>query len=170
MDVVESVWHYFMLYGYYFLFLIVFLEYLNLPGLPAGIIMPAAGILIASQRGSFAAAHLVSVVAGLLGSTVLYLLGRFLDRLVLMRCYRRWPKLQPAVDKTMGYMERYGDKGVFVARLLPVFRTLISLAAGVLRVGFGRFVFFSVWGIAIWNFLFIFAGYWLGDALLPYLM
>ena len=69
----------------------------------------------------------------------------------------------------MGYMERYGDKGVFVARLLPVFRTLISLAAGVLRVGFGRFVFFSVWGIAIWNFVFIFAGYWLGDALLPYL-
>lgn len=69
----------------------------------------------------------------------------------------------------MGYMERYGDKGVFVARLLPVFRTLISLAAGVRRVGFGRFVFFSVWGIAIWNFVFIFAGYWLGDALLPYL-
>ena len=170
MDVVESVWHYFMLYGYYFLFLIVFLEYLNLPGLPAGIIMPAAGILIASQQGSFVVALLVSVVAGLLGSTALYLLGRFLDKIVLMRCYRHWPKLQPAVDKTMGYMERYGDKGVFVARLLPVFRTLISLAAGVLRVGFGRFVFFSVWGIAIWNFVFIFAGYWLGDALLPYLM
>ena len=60
MDVVESVWHYFMLYGYYFLFLIVFLEYLNLPGLPAGIIMPAAGILIASQQGSFVVALLGS--------------------------------------------------------------------------------------------------------------
>ena len=33
-------------YGYLFLAGIVFLEYLNLPGLPAGIIMPAAGILI----------------------------------------------------------------------------------------------------------------------------
>ena len=169
MNTVETVWHYFMMYGYYFLFLIVFLEYLNFPGLPAGIIMPAAGILVASQQGSFAAALLVSVIAGILGSITLYLLGRFLYKMVLMRCYRRWPKLQPPVDKTMGYMERYGDKGVFVARLLPVFRTLISLAAGVLRVGFGRFVFFSVWGIAIWNFVFIFAGYWLGDALLPYL-
>lgn len=169
MNTVETVWHYFMMYGYYFLFLIVFLEYLNFPGLPAGIIMPAAGILVASQQGSFAAALLVSVIAGILDSITLYLLGRFLDKMVLMRCYRRWPKLQPPVDKTMGYMERYGDKGVFVARLLPVFRTLISLAAGVLRVGFGRFVFFSVWGIAIWNFVFIFAGYWLGDALLPYL-
>ena len=33
-------------YGYIFLAAIVFLEYLNLPGLPAGIIMPAAGILV----------------------------------------------------------------------------------------------------------------------------
>lgn len=169
MDTVETVWHYFMLYRYYFLFLIVFLEYLNMPGLPAGIIMPAAGILIASHQGNFAVALFISIVAGLLGSGVLYFLGRFLDKMVLMRFYRRWPRFQPAIDKTMAYMERYGDKGVFVARLLPVFRTLISLAAGVLRVGFGRFVFFSVWGIAIWNFVFIFAGYWLGDALLPYL-
>lgn len=45
MNTVETVWHYFMMYGYYFLFLIVFLEYLNFPGLPAGIIMPAAGDL-----------------------------------------------------------------------------------------------------------------------------
>ena len=170
MNTFETIWQYFMIYGYYFLFVIVFLEYLNFPGLPAGIIMPAAGILVASQKGSFLAAFTISIAAGILGSITLYLLGRFLDKMVLMRCYRRWPKLQPAVDRTMGYMERYGDKGVFVARLLPVFRTLISLAAGVLRVGFGRFVFFSTWGIAIWNFVFIFAGYWLGDALMPYLM
>ena len=36
-------------YGLFFLFVIVFLEYLNLPGLPAGIIMPAVGILVAAN-------------------------------------------------------------------------------------------------------------------------
>lgn len=169
MDNVETIWQYFMIYGYYFLFLIVFLEYLNLPGLPAGIIMPAAGVLISQQRGNFVIALLISVAAGLLGSIALYSIGRFLDKVLLIRLYDHYPKLQPTVNKTMDYMERYGDKGVFVARLIPVFRTLISLAAGVLRMGIIRFAFYSVWGILIWNFVFIFAGYFLGETILPYL-
>ena len=35
---------YFTQYGAFFVFLIVLLEYLNLPGFPAGVIMPLAGI------------------------------------------------------------------------------------------------------------------------------
>lgn len=166
MDNAETVWLYFTTYGYYFLFLIVFLEYLNLPGLPAGIIMPAAGVLIAREGDSFLVCLLVSVIAGLAGSTMLYFLGRFLDNIFIKRLYAKHPKMQPAIDKTVLYMERYGDKGVFVARLIPVARTLISLAAGTFRVKLGRFLFYSVWGIAIWNFVFIFAGYFFGEVVL----
>lgn len=50
---IYTVLDYFSTYGLYFLFIIVFLEYMNLPGLPAGIIMPAAGILIASSDMNF---------------------------------------------------------------------------------------------------------------------
>ena len=46
---IYTVLDYFSTYGLIFLFIIVFLEYMNLPGLPAGIIMPAAGILIAEN-------------------------------------------------------------------------------------------------------------------------
>ena len=35
---------YFLRYGAFFIYLIVLLEYLNLPGFPAGVIMPLAGI------------------------------------------------------------------------------------------------------------------------------
>ena len=49
-------------YGYIFLAIIVFLEYLNLPGLPAGIIMPAAGILIKSDGLSFIYTLIISVI------------------------------------------------------------------------------------------------------------
>ncbi|WP_353938983.1 DedA protein [Clostridium septicum] len=37
--------NYFSSYGMIFVFIIVFLEYLNLPGLPAGIILPLIGVL-----------------------------------------------------------------------------------------------------------------------------
>ncbi|MTP85329.1 DedA family protein, partial [Turicibacter sanguinis] len=69
---IYTVLDYFSTYGLYFLFIIVFLEYMNLPGLPAGIIMPAAGILIASSDMNFMTALIVSIMAGLLGSYVLY--------------------------------------------------------------------------------------------------
>ena len=43
---VNSILDYLAQYGVIFIFVIVFLEYLNLPGLPAGIIMPLAGLWI----------------------------------------------------------------------------------------------------------------------------
>ena len=70
MDNIQIVLNYFSEYGLVFLFLIVFLEYMNLPGLPAGIIMPAAGILIAGNDMDFITALVISVIAGLFGSYV----------------------------------------------------------------------------------------------------
>ena len=78
MDNIQIVLNYFSEYGLVFLFLIVFLEYMNLPGLPAGIIMPAAGILIAGNDMDFITALVISVIAGLFGSYVLYFIGYFL--------------------------------------------------------------------------------------------
>ena len=71
MDNIQIVLNYFSEYGLVFLFLIVFLEYMNLPGLPAGIIMPAAGILIAGNDMDFITALVISVIAGLFGRYVL---------------------------------------------------------------------------------------------------
>ena len=83
MDNIQIVLNYFSEYGLVFLFLIVFLEYMNLPGLPAGIIMPAAGILIAGNDMDFITALVISVIAGLFGSYVLYFIGYFLGKPIL---------------------------------------------------------------------------------------
>ena len=53
MENMETVVQYMQDYGIIFLFIIVYLEYLNLPGLPAGIIMPAAGFLVATSNINF---------------------------------------------------------------------------------------------------------------------
>ena len=76
-------------YGYIFLAIIVFLEYLNLPGLPAGIIMPAAGILIKSDGLSFIYTLIISVIAGFLGSFILYILGYYLSQMCMFS-YSYW--------------------------------------------------------------------------------
>lgn len=159
---IYTVLDYFSNYGLYFLFIIVFLEYMNLPGLPAGIIMPAAGILIASSDMNFVTALIVSIVAGLFGSYVLYFIGYFLGKPLLDKFYQKFVKLQPSIDKAIGYTDRHGNKGVFLARLIPVARTLISLTAGTVRMNVVSFSIYSTVGIAIWNVVFIYAGYAFG--------
>ena len=44
-----TITNYFAEYGLLFLFVIILLEYMNLPGLPAGIIMPAVGVLVSKS-------------------------------------------------------------------------------------------------------------------------
>ena len=159
---IQTVLNYFTEYGLIFLFVIVFLEYMNLPGLPAGIIMPAAGILIAGQDMNFITALIVSVLAGLLGSYVLYFIGYFLGKPVLDKFYQKYKKLRPSINKAISYTEKHGSKGVFIARLIPVARTLISLTVGTMRMNILSFTIYSILGITIWNSVFIYAGYAFG--------
>ena len=81
----EMICRFLELYGGIAVFVIVFLEYLNLPGFPAGIIMPLAGIWAAGGGISFFSTLLLSVLAGLAGSWLLYLLGRWGGSVFLRR-------------------------------------------------------------------------------------
>ena len=156
---INNILQYIKQYGYIFLAIIVFLEYLNLPGLPAGIIMPAAGILVKYDGLNFIYTLIISVISGLLGSFVLYALGHYCGKPILKKIKNKFPKLKKAIDKTYKYMDKYGNSGILIARVIPVARTLISLVAGTFNVGFVNFTLYSVIGITIWNFAFIYAGY-----------
>lgn len=163
---VAEILHHFQTYGLIYLFVIVFLEYLNLPGLPAGIIMPAAGVLIAQSQLNFLVALIVSVVAGILGSIGLYSIGYFGGYPIVNKLCRKFRKLRKSVDATTRWIDRFGNRGIVISRIIPVARTLISLVAGVFKIPLGRFLFYSMFGITIWNFVFIFAGYLLSDIFL----
>lgn len=69
---IQTLTNYFLEYGAFFIFLIVLLEYLNLPGFPAGVIMPLAGIWAAKGEISFPLVMVLTVAAGLTGSWALY--------------------------------------------------------------------------------------------------
>ena len=157
---------YFETYGMWFLFIIVYLEYLNLPGLPAGIIMPAIGVLIAHSKYNFLFVLTISVIAGVLGSICLYYVGYLIGNPVLHWIYSKFPKTRKSVDKVTMYCEKFGNKGVFVCRLMPVARTLVSLTAGTLRDNVLSFTLYSIPGIMIWNTVTIMSGYLASKAII----
>lgn len=157
-----------MQYGAIAIFVIVFLEYLSLPGFPAGIIMPAAGIWAAQGGMSFFFVMVVSVAAGLCGSWCLYALGRFGGFLFLEKFMNRFPKQRPGIERMLEKVRTKGFMGVFVAKLIPAVRTLVSIPAGVVGMEVVGYTLFSLLGIVIWNGVFIGAGYLLGDAALSF--
>ena len=148
------------------MFFIVYLEYLNLPGLPGGVILPAIGVLIANNEYSFFGMFIISVLAGVLGSISLYYVGYYVGNPLLEWIKKKFPKAKGSIDKAFDFSKRFGSKGVFVCRLLPVVRTIVSLISGTVKEDIVEFTIYSTFGIAIWNLVFIFGGYITSKALL----
>ena len=124
--------------------------------------MTAAGILVKSDGLNFIYTLIISVIAGLLGSFILYILGHYCGKPILSKLQNKFPKSKKAIDKIYKYIDKYGNIAILVARVIPVARTLISLVAGTFNIGFIEFTLYSIIGITIWNFIFIYAGYAFG--------
>ena len=133
---IQTLTNYFLEYGAFFIFLIVLLEYLNLPGFPAGVIMPLSGIWASQGEISFPLVMVLTVAAGLTGSWALYWLGRAGGDKVLGFYFRKFPKQKEAVESKIDMLREKGSVGVFVSKLLPMVRTIISIPAGMVKNGF----------------------------------
>lgn len=163
---IQTLTNYFVQYGAFFIFLIVLLEYMNLPGFPAGIIMPLAGIWAAKGEISFPMVMILSVGAGLTGSWILYFMGRLGGPKIMGFYYKKFPKHQPVIEEKMEMLREKGGIGIFISKLLPMVRTMISIPAGMVKMDFFKYTLSSTMGIFVWNLVFVGAGYFFGDAAL----
>lgn len=161
---IQELTQYFTQYGAIFVFVIVLLEYMNLPGFPAGIIMPMAGVWASRGQIGFLTVMALSVAAGLLGSWILYFLGRLGGDAFFRFYIKKFPKQKELLEKNMEVLRRKGSIGVFISKLLPLARTLISIPAGMISMNFIKYTISSLMGVALWNLIFIGAGYFLGDS------
>ncbi len=160
---------YFNQYGGIVIFIIVFLEYLNIPGLPSGIIMPLAGIWASKGSIGFGTALILSVAAGICGSWVLYFVGKYGGQLVIKKYIQKFPKQKDFIDKSIERIRTKGYMGIFIGKLIPMIRTVISIPAGALNMNFTGYTIYSAMGILVWNITFIGAGYLFGESALKIL-
>ena len=165
----EVIMQYFARYGGIGIFVIVLLEYLNLPGFPAGVIMPLAGLWAARGQIHFISALIITVAAGLTGSLILYWLGYQGGELFLQKYLNKFPKQRPMIEEKLSWVGEKGSVGIFISKLIPMIRTLVSIPAGVCKMNLAKYTLSSTLGIFVWNLFFVGAGYFLGDAVINYL-
>ncbi|MBW0275237.1 hypothetical protein ATM97_08800 [Nocardia sp. MH4] len=134
------------------------------PPLPSEVILPLAGFTAGRGRFGLAEVLLWTTLGSVLGALALYGLGAALGRDRLRRIVDRLPLLRLSdLDRTEDWFARHGDKAVFFGRMIPIFRSLISIPAGVERMPVGRFTVLTTAGSLLWNAVFVFAGYFLGE-------
>ncbi|GAA1732452.1 DedA family protein [Microbacterium paludicola] len=135
------------------------------PPLPSEAILPLAGL--AASRGAFTLweAILWTTVGSIVGALVLYGIGAWFGIDRLRRIADKMPLVKVEdVDRTVAWFHKHGSVAVFFGRFIPIFRSLISIPAGVVHMPIWRFVLLTAAGSLIWNTIFVLIGWYLGES------
>lgn len=143
--------------------LLLFLENL-FPPIPSEVILPLAGVVAGRGQEHYLVILAWTVVGAVAGAQVLYAAGRWMGPERVRRIFAAMPLVEAEdFDQTVAWFERHGTWGVFLGRMVPGVRSLISIPAGVYRMPWPVFMLLTVAGTLIWNTIFVTLGYFLGD-------
>jgi len=131
------------------IFLLMVAESACIP-IPSEATMLFAGFNVAEGHYSLVAVVAVGTAANVVGSWIAYAVGYY-GRIDLLEKHGRKLHVKPSHLRTADrWFQRHGEATVFLARLLPIVRTFISLPAGVARMPFWRFTLFTALGCVPW--------------------
>ena len=133
------------------------------PPIPSELILPFAGFLVGRGELGFLPALIASTAGSLFGALILYALGRWGGRNLILR-YGRFLRVKEAdLDRAEGWFDKYDQWVVLFGRMVPGVRSVVSIPAGMLRTPFLQFVLLTTAGSAAWNALLLGAGWYLGE-------
>ena len=132
------------------------------PPIPSEVVLPLAGFLVGRGELNLWGALVAATTGSVLGAVVLYGIGRWGGRRLVLRYGSLLRVDEHGLDRAEGWFRHYGDVLVLFARLVPVARSIVSVPAGTAKMPLVRFVVLTGVGSAVWNALLIGAGVLLG--------
>ena len=148
---------------------IVFLLFLEnvFPPIPSELVIPLAGFTASDGSLTLVGVVIAGTIGSVLGALPLYYLGRAVPRTRLKRWadkHGRWLLLDGNdIDRAQDWLENHGRSAVFLCRLVPGVRSLISIPAGSSNMHLPTFLFYTALGTALWTALLAYLGLLLGD-------
>jgi len=142
--------HYIITYGYFAVFLLIFLQELGVPNpVPNEVILLFAGYLASIKVLSFPLILLAGISADFIGTSALYAVFYFFGDQILKHA-PRWLPVQK-IENIKQRVAKKGGWGVFLGRLLPYLRGYASVAAGLLKIPPKKFLLSVVVSAIIWS-------------------
>jgi len=117
---------------------------------PSEVVVPPAAFYAAEGKVTLWGVVLAATFGSWLGAAITYWVSRWLGRVVVVRFGKYLLISEKKLEMAEHWMHRYEAGGIFFARLLPVIQHLISIPAGIVRMGFGMFSAMTVVGSFVW--------------------
>lgn len=147
--------------GYVGIALLMALESSLVP-FPSEVVLPPAGYLAATGRMSAPLALGAGLLGSMLGALFNYFLAAKLGRPLLHKYGKYMLIKEASLVRSEEFFRRHGEISMFIGRLIPVVRQLISLPAGVARMRLDLFAFYTALGAGIWCAILVFIGWYVG--------
>lgn len=149
-------------FGYVGLFVLMVLESMVVP-VPSEFVMPFAGFLVSQGQFGFFQIVLCSSLGSISGSLLSYYIGKRWGYRLIISYGKFFFVDVNDLRKTETWFTKRGELTIFISRLVPVIRHLISLVAGVGKMNVKKFSFYTIMGATIWNTFLAYLGYLLGQ-------
>jgi len=147
--------------GYFGVFFMMVLESMIFP-IPSELVMPFAGFLAVQGDLNFLLVCIFATLGSLVGSSLSYFIGKYGGNKIVLKYGRYILVDEDDLIKTENWFRKKGEKTIFIGRLIPVVRHLISIPAGIGRMNFKKFCLYTAAGAMIWNSFLAYLGYALG--------
>ena len=130
------------------------------------VVPPAAYLACTSGEISISFVVLLATMGAIGGALINYGLSLWIGRPIVYRfadsrlghaCLIDRAK----VENAERYFEKHGAVSTFIGRLIPAVRQLISIPAGLARMGLGRFLLYTTLGAGSWNIILAILGYYM---------
>jgi membrane protein DedA with SNARE-associated domain len=152
-------------FGYLGIFLMIMLENI-FPPIPSEIVLAFGGFMTTKTDTTVIGVIIASTLGAVAGAIILYYIGRLLHFERLEKIVDRWGYLlrtkKEDVYRANQWFDKYGIWTVFLCRMVPILRSLISIPAGMGKMNLSIFLFLTTIGSLIWNTILVNLGAMLG--------
>ncbi len=146
-------------YGYLAIFVLMTLEYASLP-IPSEVVLPLSGLLVAKGVFNPIAIFFVTFFAAIVGMAIDYYIAYFVGKDIVYKHLDKFHLKKGSVEAFDSWFARNGAFAVFIGRLIPEVRGLVSLPAGFAKMPLKKFFAYSLVGAVIWNIALISFGFY----------
>ncbi|EDO0911158.1 DedA family protein [Listeria monocytogenes] len=154
-------------FGYIGIFVLIMVENL-FPPIPSEIILTFGGFMTTVTSLNVVMVIIVATLGSVVGAILLYKVASYFGKERLTKIVLKYGRIlrlkESDIERAENFFLKYGSWAVFLCRMIPLIRSLISIPAGMTKMKMSRFLILTTVGSLLWNTVLIGLGAVLGES------
>ncbi|EHC6485839.1 DedA family protein [Listeria monocytogenes] len=154
-------------FGYIGIFVLIMVENL-FPPIPSEIILTFGGFMTTVTSLNVVMVIIVATLGSIVGAILLYKVASYFGKERLTKIVLKYGRIlrlkESDIERAENFFLKYGSWAVFLCRMIPLIRSLISIPAGMTKMKMSKFLILTTAGSLLWNTVLIGLGAMLGES------